>query len=246
MARKARKLSESGFYHIMFRGINHQNIFEEDDDFAYMLEILKDLKLELNFEIQAYCFMSNHAHLLLKEEKRGDISNILKRLLIKYVMKFNRKYQRSGALIESRYKSKAVEIDEYFIPLIIYIHQNPMRAGIVKNPINYLYSSYREYINGGNFVDVKLAFDLIGKEKWIKVNEQLIEQNFEVEGRLKLTEEEIRRKIKKNIQNVEPQEIESMEKAERDQILNKLKSLGLSIREIERATGISRGIIAKS
>ena len=246
MARKARKLSESGFYHIMFRGINHQNIFEEEADFAYMLEILKDLKLELNFEIQSYCFMSNHVHLLLKEEKRGDISNILKRLLIKYVMKFNRKYQRSGALIGSRYKSNVVEVDEYFIPLIVYIHQNPMRAGIVKNPINYLYSSYREYINGGNFVDVKLAFDLIGKENWIKVHEQFMEQMFDIDGCLKLTEEEIRQKIKKNVQNVEPQEIEALEKAERDKILHKLKSLGLSIREIERATGISRGVIAKS
>jgi len=78
------------------------------------------------------------------------------------------------------------------------------------------------------------------------VHERLIEQNFEVEGRLKLTEEEIRQKIKKNIPNVEPQEIESMEKAERNLILNQLKSLGLSIREIERATGISRGIVAKS
>ena len=78
------------------------------------------------------------------------------------------------------------------------------------------------------------------------MHEQLIEQNFEVEGRLKLTEEEIRQKIKKNIPNIEPQEIESMEKAERNLILNQLKSLGLSIREIERATGISRGIVAKS
>jgi REP element-mobilizing transposase RayT len=133
----------------MFHGINHQNIFEEEADFKYMLEILKNLKVELKFEIQAYCFMSNHIHLLLKEEKMGDVSNILKRLLIKYVMKFNRKHQRSGALIGSRYKSKTVEIDEYFIPLIAYIHQNPMRSGIVKNPINYRYSSYQEYVYYG-------------------------------------------------------------------------------------------------
>lgn len=83
MARKARKLSETGFYHIMFRGINHQNIFEEEEDFEYMLEILKDLKMELKFELQAYCFMSNHVHLLLKEVKMGDVLNIFKRLLNK-------------------------------------------------------------------------------------------------------------------------------------------------------------------
>ncbi len=139
MPREARKLSESGFYHVVFRGINHQDIFEEEQDFEYMLEIFKVLKQEIEFEVHAYCLMTNHVHILLKENQPGDISTIIKRLLIKYVMKFNRKYQRNGALIGSRYKSKAVDVDEYFIPLIIYIHQNPMRAGIVQKLENYKY-----------------------------------------------------------------------------------------------------------
>jgi len=54
MPREARKISESGFYHIVYRGINHQNIFEEEQDFEYMLEILKVLKEDIKFEIHAY------------------------------------------------------------------------------------------------------------------------------------------------------------------------------------------------
>ena len=246
MSREARKLSKSGFYHIVFRGINHQNIFEEEQDFEYMLEILKNLKQEMRFQIHAYCLMTNHVHILLKENQTGDISTIIKRLLTKYVMKFNRKYQRNGALIGSRYKSKVVEVDEYFIPLIVYIHQNPLRAGIVKKLENYRYSSYCEYIGKRKFVDIQLSLEMLGKKEWIKAHQQLVENKFQVEGRKKLSEEEIRQKILKDTDNIEPQRIGTLEKTERDRILQKLKNSGLSIREIERATGISRGIVANS
>ncbi len=246
MPREARKLSESGFYHVIYRGINHQNIFEEEQDFEYMLEILNKLKQEIKFEVHAYCLMTNHVHLLLKENQPGDISTIMKRLLIKYVMKFNRKYQRSGALIGSRYKSKAVEVDEYFIPLIVYIHQNPMRAGIAEKLENYKYSSYCEYVGKRKIVNINLSLDMLGKEEWVNVHQRVVENKFEAEGRKKLSEEEIRQKILKTTNNIAPQTIGAMDKEERDTILNQLRKVGLSIRELERATGISRGIIAKS
>ena len=181
MPREARRLSESGIYHIVFRGINHQNIFEEEQDFEYLLEIMRSLKQETGFEIYAYCLMTNHVHLLLKEKQPGDISTIIKRMLIKYVMKYNRKYQRSGALIGSRYKSKAVEMDEYFVPLMIYIHQNPLRAGMVRELEQYKYSSYCEYIGEAKLVDVQLAYEMMGKAEWIKAHEQLVEHKFEVD-----------------------------------------------------------------
>ena len=67
---------------------------------------------DLNFEIYAYCFMSNHVHMVLKEKNFGDISLIMKRILTKYARWYNIKYGRSGALIANRYKSVPVEIDE--------------------------------------------------------------------------------------------------------------------------------------
>ena len=70
-------------------------------------------------------------HILLEEKLTGDISQIMKRLLTKYARWYNIKYKRSGALIANRYKSKPVEVDEYFLSLIRYIHQNPKKAGIV-------------------------------------------------------------------------------------------------------------------
>ena len=132
MSRLARIISPTGLYHIVFRGVNKQHIFEEDTDYLKLMQILEELKKEEEFKLHAYCFMSNHVHLLLKEKNAGDISQIMKRLLTKYVMFFNKKYQRSGALIANRYKSQPVEIDEYFLSVIRYIHQNPLKAGLTE------------------------------------------------------------------------------------------------------------------
>ena len=74
MGRQAREYSSTGFYHVVFRGINHQHIFEESSDYDYMLEIVRQLKAEMAFEVHAYCLMSNHVHLLLREKKMGHIS----------------------------------------------------------------------------------------------------------------------------------------------------------------------------
>jgi len=74
-------MSESGFYHITFRGVNRQHLFEDDKDYLYFIDSLKNLKAEMVFEVHAYCLMSNHVHLLLREKQLGDISIIMKRLL---------------------------------------------------------------------------------------------------------------------------------------------------------------------
>ena len=118
MSRLARQFSLTGLYHIVFRGINKQNIFEETEDYQKIIKTLQELKKELKFEIYTYCLMSNHVHLLLKEKNTGDISQIMKRLLTKYVMWYNKKYHRTGALIANRYKSQPIEVDEYFLSVV--------------------------------------------------------------------------------------------------------------------------------
>jgi REP element-mobilizing transposase RayT len=111
--------------------------------------------------------MINHVHLLFREKQLGDISLIMKRLLTQYAMYFNRKYQRSGALIASRYKSVPVEVDEYFIPLQRYIHQNPLKAGLVTKLEEYPFSSYSEYLFGGELVDTVFSLGMVGRDEWI-------------------------------------------------------------------------------
>ncbi|CQR72303.1 Transposase IS200 like protein [Sporomusa ovata DSM 2662] len=246
MGRKARKMSTTGYYHVVFRGINRQHLFEEESDFLYFIESLKQLKAEMLFELHAYCLMSNHVHLLMREKQIGDISVIMKRLLTKYVMYFNRKYERSGALIASRYKSVPVEIDEYFVPLMCYIHQNPIRAGIVKKPEEYRFSSYNDYVQGGNLTDTSFSLKMLGRDEWLRLHQIIRNDDFDVSGKKNLSEEEIRRRILQCTEGREPHEVAAWPKPERDALLRRLKEKEcLSIRQIERATGISRGVVAK-
>ena len=92
MPRQARKKSESGIYHVMLRGINQQQIFEDTEDCDKFIQILQESKAVSDFKIFAYCLMSNHIHLLIKFEKE-PIEQVFKRIGARYVYWFNVKYQ---------------------------------------------------------------------------------------------------------------------------------------------------------
>ena len=160
MPRRARTQSQSGIYHVMVRGINRQNIFEDDEDRYKYLEILKICKEVSAFELPAFCLMSNHVHLLIKV---GDepLELIMKRLGSRYVQWFNQKYDRTGHLFQDRFKSENVETDQYFLTVFRYILQNPMKAGLEKEPGPYPWSSFRAYSEGrGSLTDIKYASGL--------------------------------------------------------------------------------------
>jgi len=246
MSRQARQYSQTGLYHIVFRGMNRQNIFEEENDFIKIKDIIQNLKQEMQFEIYAYCLMTNHVHILLKEHNMGDISVIMKRLLTRYAGWFNRKYTRSGALIANRYKSQPVEIDEYLLSLIRYIHQNPIRAKIETQIDKYKWSSYTEYIHESKLADTEFILTIMDKKAFQEYHQQEEKELYEVSDRIRKSEEYIRQRIIKLIDGREPHEIGLLTKPERNKIIRQLKeNEGFSIRQIERATGISRGIIAR-
>jgi REP element-mobilizing transposase RayT len=253
MARLARQLSKTGIYHIVFRGVNHCHLFEASDDFEKMLEMLASIKAGLAFEVFSYVLMSNHVHLLIKENTPGDVSTIMKKLLGPYAVWFNRKYQRSGALIANRYKSECVEDEGYLLTLVRYIHQNPLEAGAVIRPEDYQWSSYNDYIDGrGSLVDTAFVLGVL-PDKPSKAVEELVafqsiseEKDFSLPDSRKPSEEEVYRSICAALDGREPNTLVSLPKPERNAILASLRRQGFSIRQIERTTGISRGIIEKA
>lgn len=84
MPRQARIKSKSGIYHVMLRGINQQQIFEDSEDYDKFLQVLKDCKAISVFDLYAYCLMGNHVHLLIKENKE-PIEQIIKRIGARFV-----------------------------------------------------------------------------------------------------------------------------------------------------------------
>ena len=145
MPRLPRQNSDSGIYHIMLRGINQQTIFEDDEDYFKFVETLENYKAISGYKLFAYCLMSNHIHILIKVEKE-DLDLIMKRIAGRYVYWYNWKYYRKGHLFQDRFKSEPIEDDSYFLTVLRYIHQNPVKAGIVKSIDDYLFSSYNNYL----------------------------------------------------------------------------------------------------
>ena len=254
MSRQARRISTTGLYHIIFRGVNHCNLFEENEDFEKLLDLLAIVKSDLGYKVYAYCLMSNHVHLLIQEQTPADIKLIMKRVLGTYAYWFNKKYQRSGALIANRYKSTCVENDEYLLALTRYIHQNPLNAGIANDLEKYRWSSYQDYLKKErtSLTDTQFILGLFSSnsEDAIKgfeaFHNTLESQEFSISDGKKKSDEELRQDIRASLGGREACSLNELPKHERDEILSALHQQGFSIRQIERATGISRGVISKT
>ena len=108
--------------------------------------------------------MGNHVHLLIKEGKE-TLSNTMKRIGASYVYWYNWQYNRKGHLFQDRFKSEAVEDDAYFLMVLRYIHQNPLKAGLTNDIASYKWSSYKEYMTETKIVNVDFVLSLFDKEK---------------------------------------------------------------------------------
>ncbi|KKQ56740.1 MAG: hypothetical protein US75_C0003G0027 [Candidatus Woesebacteria bacterium GW2011_GWC1_38_13] len=148
MPRLPRLLLSQSYYHVMTRGNNKNIIFRSAKDYKKYLGIFHKLKHEHPFDLYHFCLMPNHVHLLVKTNKASDFSTFMKRLNLKYFYYYKKKYGWVGHFFQDRFKSQPVGKDEYFIQCGKYIELNPVRAGLVKNPKDYLYSSYNFYSYG--------------------------------------------------------------------------------------------------
>lgn len=252
MPRTAREKSRTGIYHMILRGLNRQTIFEDEEDATKFMRTLEHYQKECEFKLYAYCLMGNHVHLLMKEGKE-KLGITMRRIGASYVYWYNWKYERSGHLFQDRYKSEAVENDRYFITVVRYIHQNPVKAGIVKETADYKWSSYHEYLGKPKIVDknpVLRLFDgdegkaivhfkafhaIEGKDTCLEVNEKK-----------KWKDREAIELIKNVCQVAHCNEVQNLNKEKQYQCLKQLSAEGLSARQISRITGIGRWIVNKT
>ncbi|MEK6816689.1 MAG: transposase [Nanoarchaeota archaeon] len=148
MARKPRIQYEGAFYHIIVRGNQRQDIFLDDEDRDVYLEKLQRYHQKCGFILYAYVLMSNHVHLLM-ETPKDPISRIMQMINFTYTQYFNRRYGKVGHLFQGRYKSFLCDKNACLLALVRYIHNNPVRAGLVKHLEQYRWSSHDNYIHGG-------------------------------------------------------------------------------------------------
>ena len=252
MGRQARKKSASGIYQVMVRGINKEPIFRVDEDRSRYLEVLAKVKESSPFVIHAYCLMDNHVHLLL-QELRKPIGDALKRIGSSYVYWFKRKYERVGHLFQGRFRSKAVEDDAYFLTVLRYIHQNPVKAKITRHCHEYPWSSYAVYAGavqrGSAPVDTAFGLGMMGGRKQLLqfINTPNSDRCLDLENVTTLSDSEFPILADELLDGAPIACLMEMHHRERDQILRQFKTVeGVTVRQIARLTGLGRWVVSNA
>ncbi|NLB25862.1 MAG: transposase [Bacteroidales bacterium] len=249
MVRQSRQRCDSGVYHVVLRGVNRGDIFFDEGDYQRFLETLEEKKKNEEYELNGYCLMSNHVHLLVRE-KEDTISRIMSRIGTSYAKWNNQKYERSGHVFQGRYGSECVEDDEYLLTVIRYIHNNPVKAGIVREIEAYRWSSihaYTENETANGLVESGFILSIFHRNriKAILAFREFMKQNNEDVCldeviKLKKTDAEVKEEIEA-LMNGEPiSKLQSMDKDRRNKILRAIKSSeGVTLRQIARVTGLN-------
>lgn len=249
MPRCARKRSESGIYHVMLRGINKQEVFKRDKDKKRFLTTLQYYNSLSIYDIYAYCLMDNHVHLLIQEYSE-PVGVLIKRISSSYVYWFNRNYERIGHLFQERFKSEAVENDKYFLTVMRYIHQNPVKAGLTDTIKDYRWSSYHEYISKPRIINSDFALTMFSTDRnkaIIQLDKFMNETNEDIcldyKEPIRLPDETVLQYLsKRGIDN--PSDLQLLKKVSRNEIVKALKSLdGVTVRQISRITGLSKSLV---
>lgn len=159
MARKPRVHFPGALYHVIARGNQRQTIFKDDRDRRRYLELLQESQRRFNYSLYAYVLMGNHVHHLI-QVGRTPLAKVMQNVLFRYTRYWNAKYKTIGHLFQGRYKAILCDKDSYLLELIRYLHLNPVRSKVVKDPDRYRWSSHKAYLEGDG-------------KKWIAIDEVL-------------------------------------------------------------------------
>ena len=247
MVRGLRKRSESDIYHVIARGVGRQIIFEDDNDRDFFVATLSD-QLASSYELLAWCLMSNHFHLLLHADLETVSSN-MKALESIYARHFNWRHDRTGHLFQDRFKSEPINDDAYLLTVVRYIHANPETAGLCAME-KYPWSSYGEYLSGKGISSTDFVLGITGGVKEFRRY-----HNSGAPSTPLLTDKGYPRALSDEDAHALAQEIvgedvlrrmASLQKEDRDEAIRALLGRGFSIRQVERLTGIGRGIVQRA
>ena len=252
MARIARKFILAETNHVMLRGIGHLELFLHDEDYHVFQRTLSRVKTEEGVVILAYCLMDNHVHLLL-QGRPEVIPHFLQRVEVRYALYYNRVYEHVGHLFQNRYRSQAVRDDRYFLNALRYILHNPEQAGLCRWE-TYPWSSAQSYLTGANdgVTETSRACILLGGRATLcsflgsagdGAECMIDEPGFPKRGYSDADAVKITRRA---CGLKHPNQIGELDRDARMQALAKLKKEGLTIRQLERITGLNRNMIQRA
>jgi putative transposase len=178
MARPLRIEYQGAWYHVMNRGGAHRDIFLRDEHRELFLTHLHEIWEQYKVEVHAYCLMGNHYHLLLRT-RNANLGKAMRHLNGLYTQRFNRMEKSDGPLFRGRYKAILVQQDPYLLQVSRYIHRNPVDAALVKNSVEYSWSSYRFFVTPEPvppFLTTEFTLNCVGKRNQRKAYSSFVER----------------------------------------------------------------------
>jgi REP element-mobilizing transposase RayT len=245
MPRIQREKGEFSTYHIIQRGNERKNLFLRDEDKLRFLDIMAKTREKYNCLVYCYCLMDNHVHLLINDNG-NDISKLMKSINVSYVSYFNRFYKRFGHLFQDRFRSEIIDDDPYLLEVSRYIHNNPVKAGIVEKPEEYRWSSYNVYVgktvNSHELLDTGKIIASFSNQNNKAVAEYIrfTERYGEESDTILEIEEEQRKNGPENHDYINGS-VEARQRIERSLIEEKL-SMGELLKDKKRRDGLIKGI----
>lgn len=165
LGRKPRVEYSGGIYHVIQRGNNREYIFEEESEKEFWLDQIRKMKTGMEYKVYGYVIMNNHYHLLL-QTLGESLQKIMHRLNTRYSKYYNYRRDRTGHVFQGRYKAYLIEDERYFLSLLKYVHNNPVRAKLCKTAADYKWSSDRYYRNNiKGLVDIDFALDALSPNR---------------------------------------------------------------------------------
>ncbi|MBU2514192.1 transposase [bacterium] len=145
MARKPRIHFTGAVYHVMLRGNDGQTIFFDPKDYSSFEQLVAEGVERFQYQIHAYCWMPNHVHMVV-EVTGIPLSKIIQNLSFRYTRWINKRENRIGHLFQGRYKAILIDVDNYLLELIRYIHLNPVRSNLANSLDDYRWSAHKAYL----------------------------------------------------------------------------------------------------
>jgi len=242
--------------------VDSQSLFVDEEDYARFIELLYRQSNPLQGKgddsspgsiFFAYCLMSNHVHLLIKEAS-DNLSTAIRRICASYTMHYKKKYNFTGHLFYDRFKSEPVDDNTYFFILLRYIRQHPVTAGLSADMAGYRWGSWREYegVTDGSPIicstqTILSRMSLDNFRKFVKApmpsSVMVIEYESRTGGR---TDEEVLNFLADNYRLRKPTNLQNYQMKRRDKILRETKAFGASLRQLAQLTGLTFHIVRKA
>lgn len=243
--RVARRVSESGYYHVILRGDGKRSIFEDDDDRRAFLQLLSEQVVNRGVHVIAWCLMGNHVHLVVRDSNRC-LSVAVGSLAMRYAQRFNMRTGHVGHVFQERFRSSPIESDAYLLEAVRYVHNNPEKSGICRAE-EYPWSSYSEYVAGSRICDTEVVLDMLGGVEGFKEFCSAVPSPiYRFSGRARISDDEMGEVARSVLGDASVYDVRALPVGERNEKLRALRECGLSVRQIERLTGIGAKTITRA